>query len=152
MDVLAKKWVRILQYREVDLEDRVFPSFSFCNDAFITRDTTIQDVEQRGAVIQPSRSSFIDHVGLEVGVESSRDKGVEDKFVEDTKEGVLPRLKQENEAKEMVGGGGSLEDMVEDDVDLEVVVDEDFDAFVSLGYVSVLEQGKLDVVRLKWLM
>ena len=36
-DVLANKWVGTLQYQDVDLMDRVLPSFSFHNEALIAR-------------------------------------------------------------------------------------------------------------------
>ncbi|CAI9294577.1 unnamed protein product [Lactuca saligna] len=58
IDVLAKKWVRSLRYREVELIDRVFPSFPFCNEAFIVRASPIQDAERRRAVVEPSRKNL----------------------------------------------------------------------------------------------
>ncbi|CAI9293379.1 unnamed protein product [Lactuca saligna] len=61
MDMLAKKWVGSLRYREDDLIDRVLPFFP-----------------------------IFDPVSVNIGVESSRNKSVVEEVVEDSKEGVIP--------------------------------------------------------------
>ncbi|CAH1454098.1 unnamed protein product [Lactuca virosa] len=60
LDVFAKKWAGSLWYREVDIVDKVLPSFPFCNEAFIARVMVIQEVERCQAVVQSFRSAYID--------------------------------------------------------------------------------------------
>ncbi|CAH1437954.1 unnamed protein product [Lactuca virosa] len=76
IDVLAKTWVGSLRYREVELICRVFPSFPFCNEAFIAY----------------------------VGVESSGNKFREEEFVEDSREGVLSILNKHKASWQSSGG------------------------------------------------
>ncbi|CAH1413864.1 unnamed protein product [Lactuca virosa] len=92
LDVLAKKWVGSLRFHEVDLTDRVLPSFSFWNEVFITRAVAVQDAERRRDVVKPSRSASIDLVGVDGAVESSRKRVEEKEFMEDNKEGIIPMV------------------------------------------------------------
>ncbi|CAI9299737.1 unnamed protein product [Lactuca saligna] len=84
MDVLAKKWVGSPRFHEVDLFDRVLPSFPFRNEAFIACASAIQDVERCRAAEEPSRSESIDHVSVDVGIESYGNWLSEEEFVADT--------------------------------------------------------------------
>ncbi|CAI9261901.1 unnamed protein product [Lactuca saligna] len=77
--------VGILRHRDVDLVDKVLPSFLFCNEDFIVCDSTIRDVELHRVVAQPSQSASVDVVEMD----SSIRKGIEDEIIEDSKEGVL---------------------------------------------------------------
>ncbi|CAH1451386.1 unnamed protein product [Lactuca virosa] len=103
MDVLAKKWLGSLRYREVDLIDRVLPSFPFRNEAFIARASCIQDDERCRAAVEPSQHASVDLVSANVGVESSRNKSLEEEVVED-KKGVLPLVNKRKAAWKSVSG------------------------------------------------
>ncbi|CAH1426460.1 unnamed protein product [Lactuca virosa] len=100
MDVLAKKWVGSLRFREADLNDKVLPSFPFRNEVFIARAYAIQDVEQRHLVVESSRSTSIDPMTVDIGVESLKEKEVEEEFVEDSKEGVLSSVNKSKAARQ----------------------------------------------------
>lgn len=104
MDVLAKKWMGSLRYREVDLSDRLLPSFPFCNEAFIARASGIQDDERCCATIEPLLHASIDFLSVDVGIESSRNKSLEEEVVEDNKEGVLPFVNKRKASWQSVSG------------------------------------------------
>lgn len=63
----------------------MFPYFPFHNEVVIARATIIQDVERCRVEAQPSRYASIDPAGID----SVKEKEVEDEFVEDSKDGIL---------------------------------------------------------------
>lgn len=77
----------------MELIDKVLSSFPFRNKAFIAWVYAIKYVERRHASVDPLQTTSIDHVSADVGVESSRNKYVEEEFMEGSKEGVLPLVK-----------------------------------------------------------
>ncbi|KAI3504146.1 hypothetical protein L1887_32691 [Cichorium endivia] len=84
-EVLSKSSKEKYQYREVDLVDRVPPSFSFRNPETVARIEGAREEERLGKG-QPGEIPLID---AKVEGLSKRDSGKTDEFVVDSKEGVI---------------------------------------------------------------
>lgn len=103
MDVFANKWVGSLRYREAEIFDGVLTSIYF--EMKLLFHSLLLFRMFSGVVhvvVEPSRSSSIDPMSVDVGFKSSGNKLEKVEFVEDSNEGVLPLVNKRKAAWQCV--------------------------------------------------